>query len=214
MSKKAPLFSFKYILYDFVKWFASWQVLLFYRIRLYYDTKEAAKAIKGGAIIVSNHVGFSDPFVLQCCFAYRRFHFLAMEELFEKKFTAWIYKHVFLTAPISRSKPSIKVIKDCSTLAENGNIVCLFPEGHINVQENTVDPFKGGAILMAYKAGVPIVPVYHKKRTSIWHKTRVAIGKPFNVKEFIGPVCSQNKINEASAKLHEYETFLMTLIKK
>ena len=36
-SYKAHLFSFKYFLYDFVKWFAWWQCLLWYRIKKKYD---------------------------------------------------------------------------------------------------------------------------------------------------------------------------------
>ena len=212
--KKAPLFSFKYILYDLVKWIGWWQCLIFYRIRRYFDGKEAKKIIKGGAIIASNHVGFSDPFVLQCTFLYRRFHFLAMDELFTNKTKSWIYKNIFLTMPISRTKPSFKAIKDCSTLAENGNIVCLFPEGHIQRETTQVDSFKGGAILMAYKAGVPIIPVYHRKRKSIWNMTRMVIGKPIYPYEIIGPTLSQDKLKEVSIQLEEYTKYLETLLPK
>ena len=43
---KAKLFSFKYILYDFVKWFGFWQTMLWYRIKKTYDGVEAKKRIK------------------------------------------------------------------------------------------------------------------------------------------------------------------------
>jgi hypothetical protein len=38
--------------------------------------------------------------------------------------------------------------------------------------------------------------------------TKLVIGKPFNVKEMVGPVPNQNKINEVAKKLHEYELYL------
>lgn len=214
MSKKAPLFSFKYILHDFVKWFASWQCLLFYRVKLRYDGKEAKKVVRGGAFVISNHVAFSDPFVLQCCMAYRRFHFLVMEDVCTNKFVRWNYKHVFLSTFVNREKPSLSTIKECSKLASDGNLVALFPEGHINTDKDNLDPFKGGAVLMAYRAGVPIIPVYHEKRKSIWNMTRCVIGKPIDVKTEIGPVLSQDKIKEVSNKLHEYEKVLMEICRR
>ena len=78
---KAKLFSFKYILYDLVKWLGSWQCLIWYRIKKIYDGPEAKKRIKGGAFISSNHVGFSDPFILLTAFLSRRLHFVFMSEL-------------------------------------------------------------------------------------------------------------------------------------
>ena len=93
---QAKLFSFKYLLHDLVKWWAWWQCLLWYRPNVKYDGKEAKKKLKGKAIITSNHVGYSDPFVLQCVFLYRRFHFIFMNELLKNKFQEWAYSNVFL----------------------------------------------------------------------------------------------------------------------
>ena len=74
---KAHLFSFKYLLFDFIKWFAFWQCLIWYRIKKIYDGPESKKRIKGKAIVSSNHVAFSDPFILMCTVLYRRWHFLS-----------------------------------------------------------------------------------------------------------------------------------------
>lgn len=212
MSKKAPLFSFKYLLHDFVKWVNAWKLLLWYRLHITYDGKESKKHIKGGAIVICNHVGFSDPFIIQCMIPYRRFRFLVAKEMFVKKFSAWWYTKVFLSYPIDREKPSYQTIKLCSNVARDGNLMCLFPEGHIKTDtEAGVDAFKGGAVLMAYMADVPIIPLYHEKRKSIWNMTRVAIGKPINVRELIGPVPNQAKINEVAQILCDYDTHLMEI---
>ena len=213
MTKKAPLFSFKYLLHDCFKWFMSWKCLLFWRIKATYDGKEAKNKIKGGAVVVSNHVAFVDPFVTQGLIWYRRFHFIAMEELMKSKFSRWWYRHVFLTEPISRTAPSIKTIADASKLVSNGNLLCLFPEGHIKTSENKVDDFKGGAILIAYRAKAPIVPIYHQKRKSIWNRTRMVVGKTINPYEIIGPTITQQKIAEVAKQLTEYTAYLETLLK-
>ena len=207
---KAKLFSFKYILYDLVKWLGSWQCLIWYRIKKIYDGPEAKKRIKGGAFISSNHVGFSDPFILLTAFLSRRLHFVFMTELIKNKFTAWIYKNVFLSYPIDREKPSLSTMKFLSQYVANGHVLGLFPEGHIK-RDGEVDAFKGGIVLMAYLSGKPIIPVYHRKRTSIWHMTRLVIGKPFDVKEKIGPVMNQAKLNEVANELYEYELHLQEI---
>lgn len=207
---KAHLFSFKYILFDIVKWLGFWQGLIWWRPKKIYDGQEAKKKIKGGAIISSNHVSFADPFVLQCAILYRRWHFLFMTDLIKNKFEAWVYKNIFLSFPIDRNTPSFKMMKFLSNYVKGGNLLALFPEGHIK-RDGVIDDFKGGAVLLSYLSGAPIIPVYHKKRKNIFHTTRIVVGKPFDVKERIGPVLSQDKVNEVSKELHEYELYLQEL---
>lgn len=208
---KAKLFSFQYIWYDLVKWWGWWQALLFYRNKIKYDGKEAKKHIKGKAIISSNHVGYSDPFVLQCAFLYRRFHFLFMRDLIKNKFQEWVYRRVFLSFPIDRENPSFQTIRFLSDYVRGGNLLAVFPEGHIK-KDDVVDNYKGGVILIAYLADAPIIPVYHQRRKSIWNMTRLVVGKPFNVKEKIGPTISQDKIQQVSQELYEYELELKEMI--
>ena len=101
-------------------------------------------------------------------------------------------------------------MKFLSEYVKGGNLLALFPEGHIK-RDGVVDDFKGGALLIAYLADAPIIPVYRQKRTSFWRMTRVVYGKPFHVKDKIGPVLSQDKLNEVAKELHEYELHLQEL---
>ena len=155
-------------------------------------------------------MAFSDPFVLQCTILTRRWHFLYMTDLIKNKAQAWFYKNAFLSFPIDREKPSYQTMKFLSEYVKGGNLLALFPEGHIK-KDNQVDSFKGGALLIAYLSDAPIIPIYHHRRKSIWNMTRVVIGKPFNVKEKIGPVLSQDKLNAAAEELHQYELHLQKL---
>lgn len=210
---KAKLFSFKYLLHDIVKWLGFWQGLIWYRIRRKFDGPEAKKRIKGKAIISSNHVGFSDPFVLQCSLLSRRFHFVYMKELTKNGFSRWIYKNVFLSFPIDREKPSYQTMRFLSEYVKGGNLLAMFPEGHIK-RDGVVDDYKGGVVLIAYLSDAPIIPIYHEKRKSIWRMTRIVIGKPFNVREKIGPTLNQEKLNEVANELHAYELQLKEMCRK
>lgn len=210
---KAHLFSFKYILFDIVKWLGWWQCLLWYRIKKTYDGPEAKQRPKGKAIVTVNHVGFSDPFVMQCVILSRRWHFLYMTDLIKNKFQAWAYKNIFLSFPIDRNKPSYQTMKFLSEYVKGGHLLSLFPEGHIK-RDDQVDSFKGGALLISYLSDTPIIPMYHKRRKSVWNMTRIVIGKPFNVKEKIGPVLNQEKLNACAEELHQYELYLQELCEK
>ena len=75
---------------------------------------------------------------------------------------------------------------------------------HIS-EDGEVASYKGGAALIAYLSDTPIVPVYHLKRTNILRTTRMVVGKPFNVKEKIGPVLNQEKLNAVCEELRLYE---------
>ena len=207
---QAHLFSFKYLLFDIIKWLGFWQCLIWYRIKKQYDGKEAKQRIKGKGIICSNHVAFSDPFILMCAFLSRRVHFVYMTELIKNKVQGWFYRHAFLAFPIDRNAPSFKTMKFLSEYVKGGNLLGIFPEGHIK-KDNVVDSFKGGVIMIAYLSDAPIIPVYHKRRTSIWHRTELVIGKPFNVKERIGPTLNQDKLQQVAEELHEYELYLQSL---
>lgn len=55
---------------------------LVFRPKNYYISEEAKKKIKGGSLIISNHIGFVDPVYLMMAMGYRRQHFIATKEFF------------------------------------------------------------------------------------------------------------------------------------
>ena len=57
----------------------------------------------------------------------------------------------------------------------------LFPEGTRVRGEDTVAA-KSGAVHMAARAGVPIVPVYIPRDKKLFRTSRVVIGEPYYIK--------------------------------
>ncbi len=208
MEKKNPyqakLINFKLILFDLFRWF-GWPLLLWFRIKKIYKNKDQKKHIKGGALIISNHILYSDVMVLHCTFWYRRLHFLVMEEIMKKGFSKWFYTQCGCV-PINREKPSLKSFRGIVQRLEGGNLVAMFPEGHVSFSnDNPMSPFKSGAVLMAYQANVPIVPVYREIRTSFWKRQRIVIGEPIDIKKEFGETIGVAEIEKAANFLFEKE---------
>ena len=210
---KAHFFNFKKILYDFFKW-SGWPLFIWFRIKKIYVNDAAKKKIrKGGALVISNHILYSDPMVLHSAFWYRRLHFVVMKELFDNKFRAFFFKNSGCI-PVDREKPSLKTLREIVQRLEGGNMIAIFPEGHISWGTNPMSPFKSGAVLMAYQANVPIIPVYREIRENVWKRQRIVYGEPINLREKFGENMGMDKIEEATKYLFEKEQELKEVYKR
>ena len=89
--KKSPAISFKYILYDFVR-LTGLPLLLWYRPKRVFVNKETKKKLKGGLILMSNHISMRDSMYLIVSILERRHHFVAMSEFFDIKFKRFLFK--------------------------------------------------------------------------------------------------------------------------
>lgn len=171
------------VLHDIV-WalFAAPPGLLWFRPKTYYISQAAKKKIKGGALLISNHVGFYDPVYLMFAVRYRRHHFIATKELFSTRFKRFLFGKVFLCICLDRDSIGMSAVRAAVEELKQGRLVTMFPEGHINCGgTDEIKAFKAGAALMALKSGCPIVPVYIHRRKNIWHRQVTVIGEPISV---------------------------------
>lgn len=198
---------FRYFFFNFVKWTGALPILLWFRPKYYYENRLAKKRIKGGALVIANHINMIDPVVLHCKLWYRNFHIVAMKELFETKMKKWFFTNV-LCLPIDRENMTIRSLKEMIQLLKEQKIVGIFPEGHINNGENNVDAFKSGAVLMATQANVPIVPIALIKREKWYNRQTVVVGEPIQIKD--GRLTLQ-EINQISEQLHKKEIELIKI---
>ena len=110
---------------------------------------------KQAAIICGNHVHALD---VPCLVAatLRRIHFMSKKELFKNpgfRFMGFCF-NVF---PVDRGKRDAGAVMKSLEILEKNEIVAIYPEGTRNGLEKGVKP-KNGAVRIAIKAGVPIVP--------------------------------------------------------
>lgn len=99
---------------------------------------------RGGVLLVSNHVSFVDWLLLMAA-ADRPVCFLMGKEYYDK---FWIrplarVPGVIPIPPGVRPRELIQALRDCSRAIQNGDVVCIFPEGGIT-RTGQLQPFRRG----------------------------------------------------------------------
>lgn len=198
------------LFYDFVKVTAAIPGLLWLRPKIMYENDNARAKIRGGALVVSNHSGFLDPLYVMYAIPYRRMHFVCGIEFFKSK-AGWFFKQ-FHCIPIDRNNFSMDSFRQITSDMDNGNLVGLFPEGHVNLDSGNLDTFKSGMIMMAAKGNYPIIPVYVKKRKHVMERMVAIIGEPVKVGEENGSMPTFAKIAEMTTLLQKKEQTLKDML--
>lgn len=206
------MFSIRYLFYDFVK-FTAIPGYLWFRPKRVFASKEAKRKIKGGTLLISNHVGFSDPIMIMLSIWYRRHHFICTKDFFEGK-SRLIFKG-FHCIPIDKENFGMGSFRTITEHLKNGELVSMFPEGHVNEDSTKgVDQFKSGMVLMSVMSGKPIVPVYIKPRKHFYNRSVIAIGEPIDIVALHGERPSMTQIDETARMLRDKEIELEQLVKR
>jgi acyl-[acyl-carrier-protein]-phospholipid O-acyltransferase/long-chain-fatty-acid--[acyl-carrier-protein] ligase len=131
---------------------------------------------KGGALIVSNHVSYADAILVGCATP-RFIRFLMWQPLYENK---WLnpFSRLLYAIPIpTRSKESLRALRNARMELEKGMLVGIFPEGEIT-RTSHVKPFERGVdVVTRGLESTPVIPVY---LDGLWgHALSLKGGRPF-----------------------------------
>ena len=126
-------------------------------------------------IICPNHVHALDSAVL-ILMDKRPIRALAKECLFKNFILKWL-ADIFGIYPVKQNNKSIETMKTSLKLLKNNELLLIFPEGTRNGMAKGVKP-KEGAIKLAARSKVPIVPVGIKGNFKPFRKVTLNIGKP------------------------------------
>lgn len=109
-------------------------------------------------IFVGNHTSQADIFSFQGYFPHN-FRWIAKKELFRIPFFGPAMRRAGIV-PIDRShgREAMKSLNKAAERIAGGTSVLIFPEG-TRSPDGKLAPFKTGAIMLAIKAGVPVVPL-------------------------------------------------------
>jgi len=111
-----------------------------------------------GAVVVCNHRSSVDPIFVQSVVR-RPVHWMVAKEYHASKAFGW-FLTMCETIPVSRGGIDTAATKLSIRLAEQGGLVGMFPEGRINATENFMLACRPGAILVAIRSQVPLLPCY------------------------------------------------------
>ena len=111
---------------------------------------------EGGALVLCNHLSYADP-VLVGANLPREIQFIAFSGLADSRIMRLAFR-LSSTIPISPTRAK-DAIQTASQRVQEGDAICIFPEGGISRLGPMMD-FKKGFELIARKGEVPVVPAY------------------------------------------------------
>lgn len=127
------------------------------------------------AIICPNHVHALDSAII-LLMNKRPIRVLAKESLYENFMLRWL-AHIFGIYPVKLNNKSLETMKISLQLLKNNELLLIFPEGTRNGMAKGVEP-KPGAIKLAARTGVPIIPLGVQGNFKAFRRLKLNIGKP------------------------------------
>ena len=170
---------------------------LFFVFRIEVTGRENLPKDKG-AIAAINHRSNWDAVVLGATTP-RSLGFMAKAELFKNKIFG-----ALLTAlgafPVQRGKGDLSAIKAALSRLRNNEIVAMFPEGTRVKEGENVEP-KQGAVVLATRAQVPIVPINISGKYRWMSKITITYGEPIYYSQFAGEKPTVEDLHKLSVDL-------------
>ena len=165
---------------------------------------------KKAVIFASNHQSLADiPLLLVSLPG--KYHFVAKKELFRIPLVGWYIGwagHIRIDR--SDSISAIKTLDKVIASLEAGESIVIFPEG-TRSRTGKLGEFKRGSLLIAFKTGVPVIPVaisgsfdFMPKWTFLINpaKVKIQVGEPISFAKKDKPtreeqITASNKVREA-----------------
>ena len=156
--------------------------LLFFKRKTFWEDKSATHLHRGGKLIISNHFNMFD-YVLGCFVVFpRKLTAVAGEHAFRNPFFRFGMKF-FGTVEANRETRSMKFMDQSVEVINKGKLVQIYPEGR-NTPDGKIHEFKHSYLVIAYRAGCPIVPIVNDGNYGVFKRVRVYIGKEIDVAPF------------------------------
>ena len=186
-------FMVKYI-YPIIHW-TLWAVMRFY----HWPTFRCRENLpEGPCVICANHAGFADPIWVFMLMGTRLPPWtMARKSLFEKPvFGAFLAS--FRAFPVDRDNVDLAAIKKSLSVLKDGDKLLIFPEG-TRVKGGKKSEPKSGAVLLAQRAGVPLVPVYVTHHRKPFRPMKAVMGEAYT------PAWSSRRPDAAELELRTQE---------
>lgn len=164
--------------YDFAVSVVSVYYKLLYRIKI-----EGLENIPkdNGYIVCANHKSLNDPPLIASLLPIK-FRFMAKEELFGNKLFGAVLRKLG-AFPVRRGKSDVAALRAAIEVLSNKENLMIFPEG-ARSPKGYMHKGKPGAVLIAAKTRVDILPVGVDGGYKPFSKITIRIGKPLSLAEY------------------------------
>jgi len=113
--------------------------------------------ISGPALIVSNHVSLIDAIIINTT-SHRHIRFMIRRENYENSRFKWVYR-LMRIIPVTGGKLSEEEIATARGIIENGDVLCMFPEGDITC-DGLMKEFNSDFVKVLKGSDARIIPAY------------------------------------------------------
>ncbi len=196
--------------YKIIRFFIRLILRLIARVELSgWENLPAAK----GYVIASNHIGRLDAALVYYALDRPDIIMLIAEKYRKNAFWRWLAKQVDGIF-IDRFNPDIRALREAMKRLQRGGVLAIAPEG-TRSKTGTLIEAKPGGIYLAWKAGVPILPVALTGTQDAVVKERLTHLKRLNIKVTMGPAFTlpqEAKGKDREALLQEYTDEVMCRI--
>ena len=149
------------------------------------DVRGKENIPEGAAMVCSNHSSVIDPLLIAFAFGIDSFlHFIAKAELFKAPILSTIVAKLG-AIKVDRRMMDVSTIKNTFEYFKNGEKVAIFPEGTRASQADYIAA-KSGAVKLADRGNVPIVPVFVPRKKKVFRALPLVIGVPYYVAKQAG----------------------------
>ncbi|MBN2503897.1 MAG: glycosyltransferase [Bacilli bacterium] len=150
-----------------------------------FRNRSKLKQIKGGAILISNHVHTLDSAMNGIAAFPRKPVFTGLKANFKLPVAGFLV-NILGTVPVPETLEEMKVFFfEMTRQARSGRFIHFFPEGELKQYDKELRPFKKGAFQVAEEASVPVVPIGISFQDKKWifpllspHKVILSVGDP------------------------------------
>ena len=168
--------------HGFVRGLAALVFALFSRTRVY--GRENILAC-GNVIYVCNHQSVVDAFISFYVLPSATY-FMSKKEVFQNKFYAFFLKRLQMF-PIDREAVDLKAIKYACDKLEEGNALCIFPQGTRHAESRIrLEDMHAGIGMIALRKKSRVVPMMFKQKPGFFKKNELIIGKEIDLSSFEG----------------------------
>lgn len=156
---------------------------------------------EGPCMLCCNHSSFSDPiWVIVYGKLSRLPRIMAKQELMKLPVLGWLYRKLG-AFPVDRGATDLKAVQTTLKTLREGNRVLIFPEG-TRVRKGKQVEAHSGALLMANRAKVPVVPIYVSTKKHLFSRINLSFGEAY-FPEYAAAKATPEELTLRSAELLE-----------
>lgn len=163
---------------EFLLRFLAWILVRFiYRVRV---TGGDRFPLEGPALVVCNHVAFTDPIVLTAA-CRRPMRFVMDAGIFRIPLLSLVFRGM-KAIPVASAKEDVSVreraFEAVAAELREGHIVCIFPEGRLT-PDGEIGEFRPGVLRILQETPVPVVPaavsglwgsMFSRRHRHVWRR--------------------------------------------